>query len=287
PGSRAERIRALLESSIQRRNIDLRRMSELQADVGSHASSGLIATALQAAGPIERLSIESREIAQLLVSWNGIAGADSVGAAAYHVFVENLAQEILDFAIGADLAARYRALPQVDVASLTLALMRSAIDGSSAVGLDAARVSAMVHESLRKTWLLLSFELGANRGKWRWGRLHRLSFRPFGAARAGSDFAELSELPYGGGGETINTAEFKGSGSFAVRVVSAFRFVVDASSPDQALVAIAPGQSEHPGHEHFRDGLPDWMAGRSSLLVTDRLLVRESGARRLLLEPVR
>jgi penicillin amidase len=134
--------------------------------------------------------------------------------------------------------------------------------------------------------LRLSFELGANRGKWRWGRLHRLSFRPFGDARTGLDFAELSDLPYGGSGNTINTAEFGRPDDFEVRVASIFRMVVDAGALDQALTAIAPGQSEHPRHPHFSDGLDSWLAGHSNLLVTDRLLVRESGARQLVLEPL-
>jgi hypothetical protein len=62
--------------------------------------------------------------------------------------------------------------------------------------------------------------------------------------------------------------------------------VVDAHSLDQALTALAPGESEHPGHPHFDDGLGDWLAGHSALLVTDRLLVRESGDRQLVLEPL-
>jgi len=134
--------------------------------------------------------------------------------------------------------------------------------------------------------LQLSFELGANRGKWGWGRLHRLSFRPFEDWRTGSGFVGLSELPYGGSGDTVNTAEFLEPDDFAVRVASIFRMVVDAGSLDHALTALAPGQSEHPGHPHFSDGLDDWLAGHSALLVTDRLLVRESGDRQLVLEPL-
>jgi penicillin amidase len=144
----------------------------------------------------------------------------------------------------------------------------------------------VVRDSLRETWLRLSFELGANREKWSWGRLHRLSFRPFGDSRSGSNFVGLSEIPYGGSGDTINTAEFAKPDDFAVRVASIFRMVVDAGSLDHALTAIAPGQSEHPQHPHFDDSLGDWLAGHSALLVTDRLLVRESGDRQLVLEPL-
>ena len=285
-GVRAERIHALLESKSTHGKIDLRGMSELQSDVGSQVAKSLVAMALEAAGPVEQLSVESQEIAQLLNAWDGSSGPESVGAAAYHVFVERLASAVFNLVLGEELAERYRALPQVDDSKVVFALVQSAADNDPAAALDADSLRDIARESLRETWLRLSFELGANRGKWRWGRLHRISFRPFGEARAGSGFVGLSDLPYGGSGNTINTAEFVRPGDFAVRVASIFRMVVDAGSLDQALTAIAPGQSEHPRHPHFSDSLNSWLAGRSELLVTDRMLVRESGARQLVLEPL-
>jgi len=285
-GVRAERVHALLESKTARGKIDLRGMSELQSDVGSQVAKSLVAMALEAAGPVEQLSVESQEIAQLLAAWDGSSGAESVGAAAYHVFVERLASAVFGFVIGEELADRYRALPQVDDSKVVFALVRSAAADDPAAALDSDSLREIARESLRETWLLLSFELGANREKWRWGRLHRLSFRSFGDARDGSGLIGLSDLPYGGSGNTINTAEFVRPDDFAVRVASIFRMVVDAGSLDQALTSLAPGQSEHPRHPHFRDSLDSWLAGHSALLVTDRLLVRESGARQLVLEPL-
>jgi penicillin amidase len=285
-GVRAERIHALLETKSKQGKIDLRGMSELQSDVGSQVATSLVAMALEAAGPVEQLSVESQEIAQLLAAWDGSSGAESVGAAAYHVFVERLASAVFGFVIGEELADRYRALPQVDDSKVVFALVQSAADNDPAAALDADSLRRIARESLRETWLRLSFELGANREKWRWGGLHRLSFRPFGDARARSNFAELSDLPYGGSSNTINTAELVRPDDFAVRVASIFRMVVDAGSLDQALTAIAPGQSEHPRHPHFSDSLDSWLAGHSALLVTNPLLVRESGARQLVLEPL-
>jgi penicillin amidase len=151
--------------------------------------------------------------------------------------------------------------------------------------IDLESVRDVTRESLRQTWLELSFRLGANRAKWRWGRLHELTFQAFGDWGKGVDLEGLANLPYGGGGSTVNTAEFIGPDSLAVRVASTFRIVVDVGSPDQALTALAPGESEHPGHLHYRDGLKGWLGGHSELLVTDPLLVKESGALRLVLEP--
>jgi acyl-homoserine lactone acylase PvdQ len=52
-------------------------------------------------------------------------------------------------------------------------------------------------------------------------------------------------------------------------------------------VALAPGQSEHPGHAHRDDGVARWLAGRSWLFATDPLLVEEASVARLDLEPLR
>jgi penicillin amidase len=285
-GVRAERIDALLTEGVNRGKIDLRGMSLLQADTGSQAAASLISIALEAAGPVETLSVEAQEIVQHLVEWDGHSTPDSVGAAAYHVFVERLGGALFSLLLGEELASRYRALSQVDVAQVVLGLIRTPAGDEPGPAVDAERVREVVRESLRQAWLQLSFRLGASREKWRWGRLHHLTFRPFGNPRAATDLAALSELPFGGSGDTVSAAEFIGPESLAVRVASTFRLVVDVGSPNQALTAIAPGESEHPHHPHFRDGLDDWLSGHSSLLVTDRLLVRESGARKLVLEPL-
>ncbi len=73
---------------------------------------------------------------------------------------------------------------------------------------------------------------------------------------------------------------------FDARVVSVYRFAVDAAELDHALSALAPGQSEHLGHPHRSDRLPRWLEGRLGLLVTGSLLVDEGGVTRLVLEPL-
>ena len=91
----------------------------------------------------------------------------------------------------------------------------------------------------------------------------------------------------GGSGGTVNTQEYAPNAPFDVRLSSTFRFAVDAAALDRSLTALAPGQSEHPGHRHHADGLPPWLEGRSTVLPTARVLVEESVVSRLLIEPAR
>ena len=91
----------------------------------------------------------------------------------------------------------------------------------------------------------------------------------------------------GGGGDTVTVADYAPADSFEVRRASTYRMVVDLATPDRFLSVLAPGQSEHPGHRHFADGMGPWLAGRARILPNSRFLIEEHGGERLVLQPVR
>lgn len=282
-GTRAQRIEARLQDAVQAgRPVSLRDMTALQADVREVRALAVVEAALRLAGN-ETLAPEAREIVGLLRRWNGEATRNSVGAAVYHVFMVALTDELFRERLGDDLLKRYLAVPQVDPADVVGDIVVDAAAGGEPGGWsDPERVRAAVRVSLREAWLRLSYRLGGNRSKWRWGRLHRIRFRPFvpGAARE-----ELGSFEMGGSGSTVNTEEYAPNTPFDVRLASTFRFAVDTASLDRSLVALAPGQSEHLRHRHRTDGLAPWLEGRASILPTGRVLVDEAAVSRLQLEP--
>jgi penicillin amidase len=286
-GTRARRIDALLRAAVADGPVDLREMTALQNDIVMERARDLIAIGSSFTEAGESLGAEGREIAELLRSWDGRADAASVGAAAYHVFLESLTRRLLEPTLGEELLQRYLALPQADPDQVVFEIVRDAAAGGGGDGWsDPASVAAAVRQSVREAWFSLSFRLGANRGKWNWGRLHRLAFRPFlpGERRARGAEA-LGPFAYGGSAATVSAAEYDRADPFAVRVASTFRFAVDSAALDQALFALAPGQSEHPGHPAFDDAVPRWREGRLHLLTTAPLLVQESSRALLVLEP--
>jgi penicillin amidase len=287
-GTRARRIDALLRASVADGSVDVREMAALQTDVVMERARELIEVALTFAEAGEPLGAEGREVAGLLRAWDGRAGADSIGAAVYHVFLESLARQLLEPVLGEALLERYLALPQADPDQVVFEIVRDAAAGGDVEGRSQPdTVAAAVRESVREAWFNLSFRLGASRSKWSWGRLHRLAFRPFRPgdllSRGG---AGLGPFAYGGSDATVSAAEYDRADPFAVRVASTFRLAVDAAALDQALVTLAPGQSEHPGHPFFDDAVSRWREGRTHLLATAPLLVQESSRALLLLEPL-
>lgn len=288
-GSRGRRMETLLERAIAAGDVDLHGLSRLQSDVYDERAVQNLQAALWLAGGAEQspVSRESREFVQILESWDGRVSAESVGAAAYHLFSARLADRLLDEIMGEGLAARYRAVPVMDPQALAYGLVAVAIQererGFAATWRPIARA---VRDSLRESWLVLSYRLGSNLRRWTWGRLHVLRVEGFGGLGSllGSDF-ELSAFPYAGSDDTVKWAAYRGDGGFRVASASTLRFAADAGALDQGLAALAPGQSEHPGHPHFGDGLEPWRAGETGLLVSGGLLVESSSVHHLTLEP--
>ncbi len=287
-GARTERIEALLREEAARGGVDLRAMAALQLDEGGERPRELVVRALELAAPQGELEREAAEVARILRDWDGQARASSTGAAAYHVFREALTEALLQERLGPDLMGRFLALPQVDPGQIVLEIVRDAGKAPPDSWSNRERVAASVRSSLRETWLRLSYRMGANRRKWTWGRIHVLRFRSLpGLESAMGAPRGLGPFAYGGDDTTVKAAEYDPLRPFDVRVASTVRFAVDTGTLDRALVSIAPGQSEHPGHPHFRDGVEQWLEGRPGLLVTGRLLVEEWSVATLELEPVR
>ena len=285
-GSRARRIGELLDLAVSAGPVDVRQMTALQFDVDVGRARSLVDEVLGLAGELSGLGAEAFELAVLLREWDGQATATSVGAAAFHVFLTDLTEALFAEKLGPDLLNRYLALAPADPGQAVYAVLRRAREAADAnVGDRGEPVRAAVRKSLRETWLRLSFRLGANRRKWHWGRLHSLQFRAFGPP-GGKITGGLGPIAYGGSADTINAAEYDATAPYRVRVASTFRFAVDLDAMDASLVALAPGQSEHPKHPHFRDGIARWLDGRPALLITSRILVEEGRVARLVLEPL-
>jgi penicillin amidase len=289
-GHRSKRIEALLREAVAKGPLDLRGLSRLHRDVRDPRAEALVRDVLElvAGDDAPPLPRETRELIDILSSWDGRVTADSVGATAYHMFSLTLTDMLLKQQLGDDLLRRYLALPQADPERVAQDLVRQARNARGRQRQRWEPVVAAIRTSLREAWLRLSYDLGANRRRWTWGRLHALKFRPF-ASVPGVRLrdAGLASIPYEGNGNTISSAAYDPSSPFEVRVASTLRFGVDAAALDQGLVSLAPGQSEHPGHPHYDDGLPGWRSGEGDLLASGRLRVEESSVARLTLDPVR
>lgn len=286
-GARAARIEALLGEHARSGPIDVRTLTSVQRDVFSGESGELIRAALALVGDSEPLGTEAAEVARILGEWDGRASSSSVGAAVYHVFLDILLRAVFEPELGDDLLRRYLALARADPAGLLHQTLIAAKQqkGESEGWSDPEAVRKAVLSSLRDTWIRMSVELGVNREKWAWGRLHTLRFVPLWREGWSGRDDSFGPFPYEGDGSSVRVAEYRALESFDTQVVSGYRLIVDTADLDQALTSLAPGQSEHPGHPHSTDRLVRWRQDRPALLSTNQLVLEESTSARLELEP--
>ncbi len=151
---------------------------------------------------------------------------------------------------------------------------------------DEQAVARAARTSLRAAWVALNHRLGPSRDRWVWGRLHRLRYQPLGPVRSLSLPDPLGRaIAAAGNGETLELAAHRPGVSFDVERMSVYRIAMDLAAPDRLLSALVPGQSEHPGHRHFDDGLVRGSSARLSLFPTSRLVIEEESGDLLVLEP--
>jgi len=281
-GERAARLEDLLYEATGGDLLELRDLGAIQRDLRSTRAGEVVDLALGRL-PGRDLAREDAEIVRLLRDWDRSTGAGSRGAAAFHLFLDRLVREIFAERLGEERLRRYLDLGRVRTADLVLRVLAGAESGRpSDSWSDPEHVDAAVRRSLRAAWLRFSVELGSNRDKWTWGRLHPLRFRPLVHADPGRP---LGPFRYGGDDGSVLAGGYRPLESFDVRSVASFRLLIDAAALDEALTSLAPGQSEHAGHAHRADGVGRWLSGRPGLLATSALVVEESAVARLRLVP--
>lgn len=287
PGDRSRRIATLLRESASQGPLDMAALAVMQRDVQSGRAADLVAAALAMTGDPSELPREAAEMMHALLHWTGSSTPDSHGAAAYHVFVDKLLRAIFEPALGKDLLDAYLALPRVQTEALLRRTLREARKGGDPElpWTNPSSIERAVRQSLRDAWIVLSVDLGSNREKWTWGRLHTLRFRSLLRLPLAARGAVPGAFPYGGDGGTVQVAEYGGVGSFETRVVSTYRLVADAGNLDQALTSLAPGESGHPTSKHAFDQLQRWREGRPSLLSTSDPVIEDGPVARLELVP--
>ncbi len=273
PGVRAARAEGLLAQKARVGSLDLRDLAVMQLDVVSERGGALVDAALA----VDGAGGDDNEAVAILRDWDHRTAPDSVGAAVYHLFLDRLLRELFAERLGEEVLERYLGLGRIS----PTALAERAVSGAPGPWSDRERVRAAVQRSLRDVGYRLPVELGANRKKWVWGRLHVLRFEPlWGGGEA------LGPYAYGGDEGSLLAAEYRPLHSFVPQIVPSYRLLVDTAALDEALTSLAPGQSEHPGHPHRDDGVSRWLAGRPALLATSPLAVEDGAVAALRLEPL-
>ena len=271
PGHRAVRIREQFESRERFAPDDFRAM---QFDTVS-------VRAAQAVPRLrERLAGESSFVA-LLGGWDQRFDPDSVAATVFETFFELWWERVIRARFPADVQSFLIALG----AGTGLAL-RLIADDRPRDWFRGGAVDAELAATARLALAELEKRLGKDPAAWRWGAVHRVSFRHPLDGRPGTDglFASPPAEAHGTS-HVLNNNGFAHGRRFDVTQGPEFRLVVDLGDLDHASMTLTTGQSGQPGSPHHLDHLPRWLRGEAVTVPWTRAAVDAASRGEVVLNP--
>jgi len=288
-GTRSRRIERALTRLRGQDKIDLRGLAEMQTKLTLQLSPRVLQAIEALLSRGSKLSPEAREVLGMMRAWDGRFAPDRPGAAVYRVFVQDLTRKLLESKIEPSLVDRYLALEWVEPrVFVEAALFDAATVGRAGGWGDPELIAPLLGPSLHQAWVSLSYQRGPSRKRWNWGGLHHLSFQAF----VGFDASSREKLwrfggddAYPGQGGGVGMADYDVTRPYGARSASLYRIAVDLAEDDRILTSLAPGQSEHAGLAHYRDGLRPWLNGHPRLFARSSFLVEENTVDLLRLEP--
>lgn len=269
--SRIDRIEAVLGAN---KSVSLEDCMALQTDSHDSMSGALISllTPLSSSDPLVSQSL------QLLKSWDRDETTSSAAASIYQVWTtRHLGQMTVKRVAPA-------AVQDLIGAGALDAIIDYLHHPDARLGSDPQQArDRLLLESLQAAVAELQQRLGPDIGEWRWGRLHRMTFRPAVAKLADPQQQSQLTLPaveLPGSGDSPRAASFDEK-DFSVDSGASVRIVLDVGDWDRSMAINAPGQSDDPSSPHYGDLLSPWAAGRYVPLLFSRAAV-ESAAEQVL-----
>jgi penicillin amidase len=243
----------------------------LQNDVHSARAARLcphIRRHLEAAGGA------ASEVAAMLAGWDFRYTTDSIAATVFETLMVHWQRRVL--------------AEHVPAALLDLTQQQTGIAAALLEQPDLAYfpqgTPAVLHEVATLAVAALTDRLGADRGLWRWGRVHLAHWRHPAATPASAGAFDIGPLPVDGGSHTVrNTGgeappHTAGSGA-------EYRIVVDFAAPAAFLAVQNIGNSGVPGSPHYRDQFEPWIRGDYHVVQLVRAAVEADCRSRQVITP--
>lgn len=144
-------------------------------------------------------------------------------------------------------------------------------------------------EALTNALLWLDDNVPGSINSWRWGDLHTATFVSDPVGQSGiADVEALvnrGPFPADGGRSLVNANSWSASNPAEVTGHPSMRMIVDMSDFDASQSVLPTGQSGHPGHPHYDDGIPLWLNGEYHPMWWSETAVTNNAADHLILQP--
>jgi len=288
PPERARRINELVAANPK---VTLDDMKTFQADVVLGAA-GLMRPGLLAGMANAKLSEAERKALAAIQGWDLRFGKDAAAPAIYSAWLRFLLPDTFKDEMGDDLMkgpAKGLVFMQSDMFAAMLGRPNDPwFDDKGTAGKVETR-DDIVRKSFSEAVAWLSDKLGDDPADWKWGELHRISFKhqPLGL----SPVAPLNwifnspTLPLPGDGSTINANGGDPDQDFQVGFGPSQRFIADLSDLSRSIAVNSTGQTALPFHPHRDDQARMWAASEYHPVLGSREAARAQAESVLTLTP--
>ncbi|WP_109808849.1 penicillin acylase family protein [Sphingosinithalassobacter portus] len=271
PGWRAERIEAVLAPA---QGIGIDRMTALQRDTVSLEVAALKPVLHEAQPQTER----GKAALAMLLAWDGDMAPDRPEPLIWAAWQRAAGLALLRPRLGA-------------LADSWLKENRPRLDRLLwAKNGWCADCPALAAKALDDAVATLAETQGGDITRWRWGKLHRATFR--------HDILSYVPLigglvtirvPAGGDAHTINAGQTDlwGADPWSDIYGPRYRQVIDLAAPEKSLFMIAPGVSGNPLSHWFGSFAKPWSRGEYVMLTGDRETLRKTAVGDMTLTPAR
>lgn len=280
-GYRSERIARLITSAGR---LDAEGMRRIQRDDRSPFAAVLVPYLLKV-----RPSHDAEPAWRLLRGWDRGQGVGSAPAA----YFNTVWRDLLKLTFTDDLKAT-AADPDPDGGGRWLEVVRSLLDRpddpywrNGARGLNTR--DDVLRAALDQAAKELTKQLGDRPGRWRWGKLHTITFKEQTLGTGGPApvrwLLDRGEYELPGGNDAVDANGWYAPDGFHVDWIPSMRMVADLSDWDASAWINQAGASGHAFDANYTDQTGLWARGRTAVWPYGRAAVDAAARHRLTLRP--
>jgi penicillin amidase len=234
---------------------------------------------------------DTRRAVELLASWDGLAAADSPGAAVYELFVAEMTRRVarakaphsFEWALG---RGHGLLLPHGFLAVRRLGHLARLLRDQPENWFKRTWPAEMA-DALRTVVRDLQARHGANPSSWRWGWVRLVTLRHLIDRRRPLDrIFNIGPFPWGGDANTLSQASvppLNPTGNPGM--IASMRMVVDVGAWEEGRFILTAGQSGNPFSPHYADQFPLWRRGEGVPIAWSDDAVRRATRQSLKLVP--
>jgi penicillin amidase len=233
------------------------------------------------------LSEEENNARTLLAAWDGNETPESMPAALFQVWTQELLLATIKDELGDTLFKAYAAWSSLAIRALEYLVQHPQspwFDDRATPAVETA--PEIVLASYRRALQFLHAQLGDLMIDWQWGKIHQLTLEhALGKQPPFNQLFNAGPFPCGGSPDTINKGEYRLRDPFAVDAGPSVRRIVDLAKPEVAWHVIPGGQSGQPFSAHYKDQVELWRQGKYRQISLRRDEIAATSKSTLVLQP--